>query len=151
MQNFLYAIIVGAGISAVFDLFRIIRIALSHKSVFVFIEDLLFCLMSLAGTIFFFTVYNDGVFRLYLIAGILLGFIIWHFTLGSLIIFQAKLIIRIFKVILRFVLLPFKLIFKLICKFLKKILLICKKLFIFCKKRVIILKSVCLTRKKEKE
>lgn len=139
--TFIISVITGAAISIIYDLFRIIRCAFYHGVILTFIEDILFSFISLCVCVAFLNIYNDGIFRLYLAIGTILGFTICHFTVGQILIFQAKFIIKTIKWILWLIFYPIRLILKIFCKFFKKIALFLKKPFIFCIKRVIILKS----------
>lgn len=134
---FLISVITGGIVSLIYDLFRIIRIAINHNTAVTVVEDILYSLMAFAVVISFFMAFNNGIFRLYLATGIVLGFILCHYTLGALIIIQARLIIRLIKLIFKIILTPFAFIYKIICKFLKK-------LFIFLKESVIIIKDYIL-------
>ncbi|MBQ8605598.1 MAG: spore cortex biosynthesis protein YabQ [Clostridia bacterium] len=146
--NLVYALATGAGISALFDIFRIIRIAVKHNSFFVFIEDMIYCVIALFNVILFFSVYNSGTIRFYLLFGIFCGFIIWHYTAGALIILQAKLILFILRVFFRLIFTPVRWILSPICKLFKKMYIFLKKLFIFYYKRVIILKRYFINKER---
>ena len=117
----LNAVATGMLISAIYDIFRILRIAIKHKSFLVFFEDIIFSLLSLIITLIFFSTFNSGVFRVYLSVSIIGGFFLWHYSAGALLIYQARVITRIIKYILRIIFTPIRLILLLICKFLKKI------------------------------
>ncbi len=138
---FLIAVVTGAVISLIYDVFRIIRIALPCNSATVVIEDILFCFIAMCISISFFAVNNSGQIRGYLIFGMVLGAVLCHMSAGSLIIKISKIIISIIKRILLFIATPFKFIFKVICKFSKKFILFLKKHFIFYIKQVIIIKD----------
>lgn len=79
------AAVVGAFLGAVFDILRVIRITLPHKSWMVFIEDFLFVLF-FGGVFFCFSVEMlEGSFRLYVLVGMVAGFGIYLLTLGRII------------------------------------------------------------------
>ncbi|MBP3481461.1 MAG: spore cortex biosynthesis protein YabQ [Clostridia bacterium] len=136
---FLFAVCAGALISLIFDVFRVLRIALPHGVIATALEDLLFSLCTLAVILMFLMTFNNGVFRMYIAVGMALGFTLCHYTLGALIVLQARLIVKILTVVIRIILTPFRFILRLICKFFRKTGLFFKKPFIFLKKRCIIL------------
>ncbi|MCD7823507.1 MAG: spore cortex biosynthesis protein YabQ [Oscillospiraceae bacterium] len=85
------AAVVGAVLGAAFDILRILRITIPHNEIAVFIEDFFFTLFF--GLVFFsFSVEMlEGQLRLYVLAGMALGFGIYLSTLGRIIswIFRA--------------------------------------------------------------
>ncbi len=97
------AAVVGAVLGAVFDLFRVLRISLPHKSWMVFLEDFLFTLFF--GAVFFcFSVEMlEGKLRLYVLAGMMLGFGIYLSTLGRIISGFFRLVANILRKSLNFV------------------------------------------------
>ncbi len=137
-EIFLYAVITGAVISLIYDIFRIIRVAIKHGTLLTAIEDISFSIISLIVTLIYFIQFNNGTLRLYLAIGIICGFIICHYTLGNWILSFSRIIISFIKAILRLISMPFKWILKIICKLFKKICIFLKKPFIFLKKQVII-------------
>lgn len=72
------------------------------RAVFVFITDILFCLM--ASLLFSVFVYwqNDGEFRAILLLGAVLGFALWHLTLGRLIIAAGETIAFFLRVVVAY-------------------------------------------------
>lgn len=147
----LYSLLLGAYLSLVFDVFRVIRIAIKHSNTVVLIEDIIYCAIALITGILFLSEYNDGGFRAYILIAATVGFFVCHCTLGKFIMIQAKLILRLVRLIMRLIFAPIRLILRLICKLFKKIRLFLKKPFIFLKKQVIILKSrLCAEYKKSR-
>lgn len=113
-NSFLYAMALGAVLSVLYDVFRIIRVAFGGKKTAVFIEDLVFSLLALVLTFVFVIVFNNGELRFFVLIGELLGFVICHYTVGRIIIGFSRAIINSIKWF-------FKLIFTPIIKVLKKI------------------------------
>lgn len=97
---FLYSLALGAGFGLLYDVFRIVRIAVPHHPVAVAAEDLLFWCMAAAGTLLFFLCTDGGRIRIFLLIGELLGFIIYYFTIGVLVIGAARRIIAVIRWIL---------------------------------------------------
>lgn len=95
--SFLYAIALGAGLGLFYDLFRILRIALPHRPVAVAAEDVFFWTASAFFTFLFFFCTDGGRIRIFLLIGQALGFTLWYFTLGILVIGAAKRIIAVIR------------------------------------------------------
>lgn len=65
----------GMGLMAVYDIFRVLRLLIPHKSFFVGLEDFIYWIFS--GLITFYLLYreNDGALRSYIIGGVLLSMV----------------------------------------------------------------------------
>lgn len=80
---FLRSLLYGAVMAAGYDFLRIIRRIICHNTVFVIVEDILYWI---AGSLFLFVkIYqqNDGVLRGYIFIGLIVGMVLWHYTLGE--------------------------------------------------------------------
>lgn len=110
----LCSLLVGIALSAVWDIFRIIHIALypvscnkSFLAIYhavIFIGDITFALIS-ALTCTVFTYYiNDGRIRLITLLSIAVGFIIYRLTIGRVILFLSDRIISFIYKVVHFVL-----------------------------------------------
>ena len=97
VEIFFYACILGGGIGVIYDLFRILRIAIKPGTVSAFIEDIIFFVMLAVCTFFFLLKFTEGQVRFYVILGEGLGFLLYYFTIGSLIYKIAEIIISIIK------------------------------------------------------
>ena len=115
-QTVLYAVLLGAILCAVYDVFRIIRIAFGGKTVAVFIEDILFSIIALVLTFIFVVAFNNGELRFFVLIGELIGFIAYYFTVGKLTILFSKTLISTLKKTMRFILKPLVKIFRSILK-----------------------------------
>lgn len=104
--TFLYAAALGALLCAVYDIFRIIRVAFGAKQLAVFIEDIVFSLIALVLTFVFVISFNNGEVRFFVLIGELLGFAIYYFTVGRIVMSLSKAIVRLIKRVLTFVLVP---------------------------------------------
>jgi len=62
-------------------------------SVLIFFQDVLLCCASAVGIVVLNYAFNDGRFRFYTIIALLLGFLLYYFTLGKLIIFLSEWIV----------------------------------------------------------
>lgn len=99
------ALLYGAMITIVYDLIRIFRRVIAHGNWWIGIEDFIFWIW--AAFWIFSVLYreNDGSFRMYTIASMVLGMIIYHVTISEpFVVFAGK----IFKKLLRMILFPFK-------------------------------------------
>ena len=93
---FLWSVVLGGAVGAVFDVFRILRI-LRRKNpwILVFLEDLLFCFIAAVASAYVFSRIYYGQVRLFLLMGQGLGFLIYRLTLGSLIGALARAFARL--------------------------------------------------------
>ena len=102
-QVFLIACLIGAGLGAFYDVFRIIRIAVKNPAAIVFLEDALFFAVCALVTFFYMMQSIGGQLRFFIVLGELLGGVIYYFTIGSLVMKISKLIIRAVKAVFRFI------------------------------------------------
>lgn len=102
-QVFLIACLIGAGLGAFYDVFRIIRIAVKNPAAIVFLEDALFFAVCALVTFFYMMQSIGGQLRFFIVLGELLGGAIYYFTIGSLVMKISKLIIRAVKAVFRFI------------------------------------------------
>lgn len=81
---FLYAIVLGIIMGAIFEITRLVRfLGLKNKALMIAF-DILFCLVCAILTFMFSLAYYSGVVRIYTLIGEAAGFIIFHFTIGEL-------------------------------------------------------------------
>ena len=83
-QIFLFSILLGALLSLLFDVFRLLRLILPEQEWRIAIEDVAYCLLCAILTLYFALEWEQGRIRSYLLLGELLGWILCHFTLGEL-------------------------------------------------------------------
>lgn len=128
---FLWAVLLGGGLGAVYDVFRVARILRAReRPILVFFEDLLFALIAALASALCFAHTNYGQVRLFLLVGEALGFLIYFFTLGVFIGALARGVARILRAICAL----FRRFFARFFAFFKKFMNFLKKLFIFLKK-----------------
>ena len=109
----------------------------SFLPVFIFLGDVTFCLFSSVAIAIFIYYFNSGEFRAFVLFGAALGFIIYYFTLGKMVIYLSERIIFIIKLVslylLFFVSYPFYFLFdkikRIICIIIQKNILIIRKLY----------------------
>lgn len=76
----------GFLLGAYYDVFRILRCILRPSTVRVFWQDILFFLTA-APLVFLFTLaVTDGVVRVYVFAGLVVGFFAYHYTVGRAVV-----------------------------------------------------------------
>lgn len=94
---FLCSVVVGAFLCAIYDIFRIARIAFKASDTLVFIQDIFYFVITLAISFVLVIEYNQGVLRGFLLIGELLGFVIYFFTVSRLIMCCANGVIDLVK------------------------------------------------------
>lgn len=94
---FLYSIALGGLLGLFYDFFRIVRVALPHRPLAVLLEDLVFWTVCTTATFTFFLCMDGGRIRIFLLVGEGIGFVLYYFTVGVLVIGAAKRIIAALK------------------------------------------------------
>lgn len=89
---FLLSFLIGALFGAVYDFFRIVRIIKRHHKIVIFIEDFLFVLFCGFWYFVFSTDLARGQIRLFTFIGIIIGFIVYLMTVGSITVRFASVI-----------------------------------------------------------
>ncbi len=116
-QTYAFLMCIGFGflLGFFYDILRFIRKSFLNFKRSLIIQDILFCVISTFLTYCFLLCVNNGEVRVYTLTGLSLGFIIYYFTFGSIIVklFDA-LASLIHKIIY-----PFKKIFRKVIKKLK--------------------------------
>lgn len=100
--------ILGICISILFDIFRITRKSFHLPNIIVYIEDVLFWILTgllILGTVFTFT---TGEIRLYMILMMILGASIYFLTISKYFIFINVKIFNFIKLIVSLLISPFK-------------------------------------------
>ncbi|GHV11474.1 hypothetical protein FACS1894219_02670 [Clostridia bacterium] len=99
---FFLSLIVGGALGVFYDVFRIIRVAFKPRWLSVFIQDLVFCLISAVTVILFLLHANSGRVRWFALLAFALAFVLYHMTLGRLVMFAATKIIAFIRATLAF-------------------------------------------------
>ena len=94
---FLWAIALGGMLGLVYDVFRIIRIAVNTHKTVVFVQDILFFVFCTMATFVFLMGMSDGKTRFFLLTGEFLGAVIYFFTVGRIIIKSSGAVIALIK------------------------------------------------------
>lgn len=97
----------GVIIGLLFDFFRILRKSFKTSNLVTYFQDVLFWILTGISIIYFMYNFSDGTIRLFMIIGLIMGFMLYIFTISAYIIkilvFTIELIklfiIRIIKII----------------------------------------------------
>jgi len=130
---FLFSCVVGGLLGAFYDVFRIVRIAFRSKWLSIFFQDLIFCIFSAFSIILLVFYTNSGTVRWFSLFGCFLCFVLYHLTVGRLIMFVSKKIIDFIKKVLKFLysitIMPLKMTVLLILKQIKRLCKLILKTF----------------------
>lgn len=113
---FLIFILVGIIIGILFDIFRILRRTFKTSDFVTYIQDILFWLLSGIILIYSIFIFNNGELRAYIFLSIFIGIITYILTISKYFIKLNVTILtgikKIFNLIFKIILYPFKVIFK---------------------------------------
>ena len=115
-EIFLYSCVLGVVLGAFYDFFRAFRAIFPHNSVLTAIEDIACLIVYSASLIAFSSAFARGEFRLYFVFGSIIGFVIYFFTVGSVVIKIIRCFLKIIFRLLKFILYPFKNIYVAMCE-----------------------------------
>lgn len=101
-EIFLYSCVIGFALGVLYDVFRILRLAIPSPRAVILVQDILFFSFCALLTFFFMLSTNEGQVRFFILIGELLGAIVQHLTLGVLTMRVSKAIITLVKKILHF-------------------------------------------------
>lgn len=124
---FLLAIGLGFLLGVVYDLFRVVRMAFTMRRAGVFIQDVLFFLVCAAVTFVFLLAVNQGEIRGFIIAGEVLGFLIYYFSLGLLAMRVSSFLVHATQRIFYLISVPFRALMRLLKRLFGKIGISVKK------------------------
>lgn len=82
---FVYSLALGMFLGFAYDIFRIIRMVINSRNIAVFIQDVLYFILSGGVTFLFVLSVNSGNSRFYILAGEGIGWIAYHLTIGEVI------------------------------------------------------------------
>jgi len=97
---FLLACAAGFAIGFVYDLFRLVRVAIPHPTVLIQLEDVAYWLLAAGGMFIFLQHTMDGEVRVYSLFGAFLGALIYFLTLSAVIMAVSTVIINFIKRVL---------------------------------------------------
>lgn len=79
----LHSFLLGAGITLFYDLFRILRRVIPHRTLLLSLEDLIFWVLATAGIFYLLYYENNGMFRWFAVTGAGLGMLVYRKTLSG--------------------------------------------------------------------
>lgn len=97
LRLFILSCIFGIPIGVFFDIFRTLRIVFPHGKLLVAAEDIIFFIFYSVFLMCFTITAARSEFRFYFIAGNLIGFTLYYFTIGKAVLKLFKKIAAIFK------------------------------------------------------
>ncbi len=89
---FLLSILLGAALSLLFDVIRVVNAVLKDNLRRVFFEDIFYFIISAVVTFIYILIVNMGEIRIYIIVGEIIGWVLYRFTIGNF-IFKIVLIV----------------------------------------------------------
>ena len=116
--GFAVSIVGGFFLGALYDLFRIWRALFHSGRRAVFFQDVFYLLLAALFTFLLALAVSVGEVRFYLIAGEAAGFFLYYFSFGLITVRIFRILAKFF---IRFLFIPIRNIFSILCKFIKKI------------------------------
>ena len=132
-QNQVLLLSVGFGtlLGLVYDFFRLIRLLTADRKHAVFLQDLLFLVVSAFLTVLFLLVVNHGSLRLYILLAMAAGFFAYYSTLSRVIMPLGRLLFHLLRkgiwFLARVICAPFRLALRIFSRLQRKIAKITKK------------------------
>ena len=97
---FLVFSLTGVAIGVLFDFFRILRRSIKTSNIITYIEDILFWIITGLLILYNIWYFNNGEIRIYMFLGIMMGILIYMFTLSNFIILIfTKVLVTIIKIL----------------------------------------------------
>ena len=90
---FVYSMVLGILLGVTYDVFRSVRMIINSKNIAVFIQDVLYFILSGVITFLFVLGVNSGDSRFYILAGEGIGWIVYHVTIGEMIYKCSNMIV----------------------------------------------------------
>lgn len=106
---FLMCIAGGIIISLLYDIFRTLRKSIKTADIVTYIEDIIFWILVGGFLIYLIFILNDGNIRFFIFVGLILGGILYHFTLSK---FFMKITVKFFTFLKKILLAPIRLVFR---------------------------------------
>ena len=99
-RTFFYSFALGACVVALYDIFRIIRVIKSGRTLFVATQDILYLTAAGAMLLWFVFAQNRGMFRYYILFGTVAGGFIYYLTISRFFFgFAKKIVLRLKKLL----------------------------------------------------
>ena len=94
---FSYSCLLGLGLGILYDVFRIIRMLINKRNITIFLQDIIYFIVSGFVTFIFVLGINEGQSRFYILAGEGIGWIAYHITLGEKIYHCSENIVKMIR------------------------------------------------------
>lgn len=107
-EIFLYALGFGFLLGILYDIFRILRMIISGSKGFILFMDLLYFAVCTFLTFCFVLTVDSGRIRIYVAAGVILGWIVYYFSFGAIAMRVSNAVVSFFKSIFSAVIRPVK-------------------------------------------
>ena len=105
---FLYACLLGIGFGIYYDIFRFAREIGFNSDINILIQDIFFTVSIAPATFLFFTAFNNGVIRIFAIAGQFGGLLLYRYTFGVLTMKIFKVLVIPVRAIINLIRKPFR-------------------------------------------
>lgn len=92
-----YSCLLGVGLGILYDVFRIIRMLINTRNITIFLQDIIYFIVSGFVTFLFVLGINEGQSRFYILAGEGIGWIAYHITLGEKIYHCSENIVKMIR------------------------------------------------------
>ncbi len=99
--SFLISCLLGVALGALYDVFRISRIALPTPTAVIWVEDVLYFLICAVLTFMYMLTVAEGQVRFFILIGELIGASLYYFTVGRLVNAMSELNVNAVKRLLR--------------------------------------------------
>ena len=114
----------GVAIGILFDFFRILRRSIKTSNLVTYIQDILFWILTGIIVLYSIWYFNNGELRIFVFLGLIIGILIYMTTLSSIIV---KIFTKILVFGINILKVPFKIIYSLISKIIKGIVVLFNK------------------------
>lgn len=97
ITGFIFSCVLGVVFCLLYDLFRAFRLVKAHKTIFVFLEDILYFSLASVITFLFLLSITNGEIRGYILFGIALGFFAANFAVSRFFLAVTTKLFCLFK------------------------------------------------------
>ena len=111
MSRFFYSLGFGFLLGILYDVFRIVRLAVSNAKPFVAVMDFLYFVVCGILSFFFVLVTDEGNLRIYTVLGEALGWMIYYFSFGVIAMKVTSIAVNGIRRLVRIVFSPFVFVF----------------------------------------
>jgi len=93
---FLLSLGLGFAFGLLYDVFRVVRLIIAPKrtGAYLLVQDILYSIVCTVFSFYFFLAIEDGMLRGYCILGMILGWLVYYFSLGAVALRASEWIVR---------------------------------------------------------